>query len=64
MEGTNAFGASVASNEIVITVPASGSIALGFNGLVGTPHGSPVTSYTESSFTITPTEENWSVSTT
>lgn len=60
----NDFGASAPSGEIVVTVVASGNITVGFNGLAGMAHGAPVVSYTEAGFTIAPTVEDWSVSTT
>jgi hypothetical protein len=61
---TNDFGASAASNEIVINVTTSSSFVLGFNGLASAPNGSPVVSHVESGFTITATAEDWLVSTT
>jgi hypothetical protein len=53
----NDFGASTASNEIVLTVTPSSSFVIGFTGL---PAGSPVLTYTESGFTVTPTGADWS----
>jgi hypothetical protein len=60
----NDFGGSAPSNEIVVTVVASGSVTIGFNGLATVADGSPVVSYSESGFAITPTAEDWTASTT
>jgi hypothetical protein len=61
---TNDFGGSSASNEVVLTVTASSSFNLGFSGLAGMANGAPVSSYTESGFTVTTTAEEWSATTT
>jgi hypothetical protein len=58
---SNDVGASAASNEIIVNVVASSLVRLTFNGLAD---GSPIVSHTESGFTIMPTTEDWSVSTT
>jgi hypothetical protein len=61
---SNDFGGSAASNEIVVTVVPSGRVTLGFNGLATVADGSPVVSYSEAGFTITPTAADWTASTT
>jgi len=61
---TNDFGASAASNEIVLNVTASSTFSLGFDALAGVTNGSPVVSHSESGFTVAATAENWLASTT
>lgn len=57
----NAFGGSVGSVEIVVTVGSlSGEpIVIGFEGLSATTNGTPIARYTESGFTLTPTAQEW-----
>jgi hypothetical protein len=58
----NACGLSAASAEITITVTGGGSVTIGFLNSGG--NGSPFVSHTESGFTVTATESNWTVRTT
>jgi hypothetical protein len=56
----NAFGGSIGSVEIVVTVGATTeAVTITFDGLSTAANGSSVTSYTESGFTVTPTAEDW-----
>ena len=55
----NAFGGSVPSVEIIVSVGTGGRFALSFDGLIGVVNRSSVTTYTESDFTVTTTAENW-----
>jgi hypothetical protein len=56
----NAFGGSVPSVEIVVTVGvARERIILSFADLTGVANQSSVTTYTESGFTVTPTAQSW-----
>ena len=48
----NAFGASVPSAEIVITVGAATRVTLGFDGLAGVANQTPITTYSEVDFTV------------
>jgi large repetitive protein len=56
----NAFGGSVGSVEVVVTVGISRErVTITFDGLSGVASGSPVTTYAESNFTVTPTAAQW-----
>jgi hypothetical protein len=57
----NAFGGSVGSVEIVVTVgtTATDRVIISFEGLAGAVNRSPVATYTESDFTVTPTAQEW-----
>jgi hypothetical protein len=61
----NAFGGSVGSVEIVVTVgTARERVVISFDGLASTANRSAVTGYTESDFAITPTAASWEALTT
>jgi hypothetical protein len=53
----NAFGGSIGSVEIIVTVGAVNRVTLGFGGL--TTNGATVTSYTESDYAVTTTAADW-----
>jgi hypothetical protein len=53
----NAFGGSIGSVEIIVTVGAVDRVTLGFGEL--TTNGESVTSYSESDFTVTTTAAQW-----
>lgn len=53
----NAFGNSVASVEIIVTVGPVDRVTIGFGGL--TTNSETVTTYTESGFTLTTTAASW-----
>jgi hypothetical protein len=57
----NAAGGSAPSNEIVVTVAASGGgpAVIAFGGLAGAPNRSAITTYTEAGYTLTATAQNW-----
>ena len=57
----NAAGAGPASSEIIINVlpPSSGPVTIAFDGLASAVNRSPITSYSESGYTLTTTAQDW-----
>jgi hypothetical protein len=56
----NAFGGSIGSVEIIVTVgTTTDEVTITFGGLSTVANRSAVTSYSESDFTVTPTAEDW-----
>ena len=56
----NAAGGSQASPGIVLTVgSASGPITIGFDALASAANRSPISTYSESGFTVTTTAQDW-----
>jgi hypothetical protein len=61
----NASGGSVGSVEIVVNVGTTRErVVISFSGLATATNRSPVTSYTESDFLVTPTAQTWEALTT
>lgn len=61
----NAFGGSVGSVEIVVNVGTPRErVVISFSGLASVTNRSPVTSYAESDFVVTPTAQTWEALTT
>lgn len=55
----NAFGASAASAEIVVTVGGATRVTIGFDGLAAVPNQSPISTYSEVDFTVEATFGPW-----